>query len=189
MNAEVKRLQNDQDRGRSIAALGAFSSPRTFDTREFRRALGCFPTGVAIITTSDANGRPVGLTCNSFSSVSLDPPLVLWSLRKQSKLLPAFLDHPAFAVNLLTDDQSELSARFASGAIEDKFAGVPYTVADGGAPLLTDCLARFHCREFARHEAGDHVVFIGEVDHFDQGRGEGALVYYRGAYKMLAEPA
>jgi flavin reductase (DIM6/NTAB) family NADH-FMN oxidoreductase RutF len=167
----------------------AVSARRTFDTRAFRRALGCFPTGVAIITTCDVDGRPVGLTCNSFSSVSLDPPLVLWSLRLQSKLLPAFMSHPTFAVNLLTEDQSELSARFASAAIEDKFDGVGYTIGDGGAPLITDCLARFHCRQFARHEAGDHVVFIGEVDHFDHGRPDGALVYYQGAYKMLAQPA
>lgn len=156
-----------------------------FDTRAFRRALGCFPTGVAVITTRDADGRPVGLTCNSFSSVSLEPPLVLWSLRQQSRLLPAFTAHSGFGVNLLAEDQGELSAHFANSAIVDKFAGVPYRAGLDGVPVLDDCVATFHCRQFTRHAAGDHVVFIGEVMHFEQGDAENALVYFKGGYKSL----
>lgn len=169
-----------------IATAPTRAAAPTFDTRAFRRALGCFPTGVAVITTRDASGRPVGLTCNSFSSVSLEPPLVLWSLRTQSRLLPAFLAHGAFGVNLLAEDQGELSAHFANNAIEDKFDGVGYRSGHGDVPVLDNCVASFHCKHFARQEAGDHVVFIGEVQHFEQGDEENALVYFRGGYKTLA---
>jgi flavin reductase (DIM6/NTAB) family NADH-FMN oxidoreductase RutF len=158
-----------------------------FDSREFRRALGCFPTGVAIITTRDAQGQPVGLTCNSFSSVSLDPPLVLWSLRTGSKSLAAFRANPAFAINVLADDQVDLSGRFANSAIADKFEGVAHSQGHGGVPLIEACVARFHCSTFAQHEAGDHVVFIGKVERFENERQEDPLVFYKGAYMMLTQ--
>lgn len=158
-----------------------------FDPREFRRALGTFPTGVAIITTRGPDGKPVGLTCNSFSSVSLDPPLVLWSLRSSSKSLEAFRAASSFAINVLAEDQGKLSARFASGAIADKFEGVAHSEGFRGVPLIEDCLARFHCSTFSEHEAGDHVIFIGRVERFDQGRQEDPLVFYKGAYMMLAQ--
>ncbi|HEX7891812.1 MAG TPA: flavin reductase [Ramlibacter sp.] len=158
-----------------------------FDPREFRRALGTFPTGVAIITTRGPDGRPVGLTCNSFSSVSLDPPLVLWSLRTSSKSLAAFRAASCFAINVLAEDQGKLSARFASGTVDDKFEGVAHSEGLLGVPLIEDCLARFHCSTFSEHEAGDHVVFIGRVERFDHGRQEDPLVFYKGAYMMLAQ--
>ena len=161
------------------------SNDTSFDPRAFRRALGCFPTGVAIITTRDAQGRPVGLTCNSFSSVSLDPPLVLWSLRTESRLMEAFRGNLAFAINVLAEDQGALSARFANSAIEHKFEGVAHSWGHGGAPLINGAVARFHCSQYALQEAGDHVVFIGRVERFEQPRPEGALVYYKGAYAML----
>ncbi|MEH3086633.1 MAG: flavin reductase [Xylophilus ampelinus] len=154
---------------------------------QFRRLLGCFPTGVAVITTTGPDGRPVGLTCNSFSSVSLEPPLVLFSLRTASKLLPAFEAASGFAINILSERQDALSGRFASSRIEDKFDGVSWRPGALGMPLIDDCLARFECSAHAAHAAGDHVVFIGEVRHLGDGAPDQALVFYKGAYMMLAE--
>jgi flavin reductase (DIM6/NTAB) family NADH-FMN oxidoreductase RutF len=153
----------------------------------FRQLLGCFPTGVAIITTRTADGRPAGLTCNSFSSVSLEPPLVLFSLRKASSLLGAFAEADAFAINILSERQDALSSRFASSKIADKFEGVAWRSGPLGMPVIEDCLASFECSVHARHEAGDHDVFIGEVKHMSGGPADQALVFYKGAYMMLAE--
>ena len=168
------------------SATAATPSPGPFDARAFRNALGAFPTGVAIITTLDG-GVPVGLTCNSFAAVSLDPPLVLWSLRRESQSLRAFSEAPAFAINVLAEDQNTLSAHFASGKIADKFEGVACSAGYGGVPLIEECIARFECSTFARHEAGDHVIFIGRVERFDVGSSGDALVFYKGAYMMLTE--
>lgn len=153
----------------------------------FRQLLGCFPTGVAIITTRTADGRPAGLTCNSFSSVSLEPPLVLFSLRKASSLLGTFAEADAFAINILSERQDALSSRFASSKIADKFEGVAWRLGPLGMPIIEDCLASFECSVHARHEAGDHDVFIGEVKHMSGGPADQALVFYKGAYMMLAE--
>ena len=153
----------------------------------FRQLLGCFPTGVAIITTNAADGGPVGLTCNSFSSVSLEPPLVLFSLRKASSLLRAFVEADTFAINILSQSQDVLSGRFASSKIADKFEGVAWRPGPLGTPLIGDCLASFECRVHARHDAGDHEIFIGEVKHMTTGSADHALVFYKGAYMMLAE--
>lgn len=152
-----------------------------------RQLLGCFPTGVAIITTRTADGRPAGLTCNSFSSVSLEPPLVLFSLRKASSLVGVFGEADAFAINILSQRQDALSSRFASSRIADKFEGVPWHPGPLGMPIIEDCLASFECSVFARHEAGDHDVFIGEVKRMSAGPADQALVFYKGAYMMLAE--
>jgi flavin reductase (DIM6/NTAB) family NADH-FMN oxidoreductase RutF len=153
----------------------------------FRQLLGCFPTGVAVITTRGADGRPAGLTCNSFSSVSLEPPLVLFSLRKASSLVGAFTEADAFAINILSQRQDALSGRFASSKIADKFEGVAWQPGPLGMPLVDDCLASFECSVHARHDAGDHYVFIGEVKHMSGGPADQALVFYKGAYMMLAE--
>ncbi|NML47643.1 FCD domain-containing protein [Ramlibacter sp. G-1-2-2] len=153
----------------------------------FRQLLGCFPTGVAVITTRDAAGKPAGLTCNSFSSVSLEPPLVLFSLRKASKLLETFRAAEGFAINILSEKQDALSGRFASSRIEDKFEGVAWRSGGLQLPVIDECLASFECLTFACHEAGDHYVFIGEVKHMDGGGSDHALVFYKGAYMMLAE--
>ncbi len=153
----------------------------------FRQLLGCFPTGVAVITTNNADGRPVGLTCNSFSSVSLEPPLVLFSLRKASSLVPTFNASDAFAINILSQRQDELSGRFASSKIVDKFDGVAWRSGPLGMPIVEDCLASFECSVHARHDAGDHIIVIGEVKHMHEGSNDHALVFYKGAYRMLAE--
>lgn len=139
------------------------------------------------MTTTDEFGNPLGLTCNSFSSVSLDPPLVLWSLRLQSRSFAAFRDAPAFGINVLADDQKDLSARFASSKIEDRFAGVEWSTGDLGVPLIGACIARFECTRFATHLAGDHAIFIGKVERLDGPRQEDPLVFYKGAYMMIAQ--
>lgn len=157
------------------------------DPKLFRQLLGCYPTGVAIITTHTADGKPVGLTCNSFSSVSLEPPLVLFSLRKASSLLRTFVQADTFAINILSQSQDALSGRFASSRIADKFEGVAWRPGPLGTPLIHDCLASFECRVHARHEAGDHDIFIGEVKQMTTASADHALVFYKGTYMMLAE--
>ena len=157
------------------------------DQSAFRQLLGCFPTGVAVITTRSPDGSPAGLTCNSFSSVSLEPPLVLFSLRTESRLVDTFRAAEGFAINILTQKQDGLSGRFASSKIENKFDGVAWHEGGLGLPVLPDCLASFECTTFSCHEAGDHLVFIGEVRHMTAGAQEQALVFYKGAYRELAE--
>jgi flavin reductase (DIM6/NTAB) family NADH-FMN oxidoreductase RutF len=152
----------------------------SFDAREFRSALGTFATGVTIVTTLDANGAPVGFTCNSFSSVSLSPPLVLWSLSLRSPNLPNFLQAPTFAINVLAADQLALARRF-SQPVRDKFAGVAFAQGARGAPLITGCAAQLECRNEARYYSGDHVIFIGHVLQFAW-RDCSPLVFWRGRY-------
>lgn len=151
-----------------------------FDADGFRKALGRFATGVTIITTRDAAGAPVGLTVNSFNSVSLDPPLVLWSLATQAHSLDAFLGASHWAVHVLSSDQEALSARFARRG-EDKFAGADVETGLGGIPLLRGCSARFQCRTTVSHEGGDHRIFIGEVLDFDR-TDAAPLVFHAGRY-------
>lgn len=150
------------------------------DHREFRDALGCFPTGVAIVTAPDRAGGYVGVTANSFNSVSLDPPLVLWSLAKASRSREAFLEAGWFAINILCATQVELSRRFAKMGL-DKFAGVATVPGLGGVALLPGSAARFQCRTYAVYEGGDHEIFVGEVVDFDYS-GRAPLVFHRGDY-------
>lgn len=150
------------------------------DSREFREALGCFPTGVAVVTASDGVGGFVGVTANSFNSVSLDPPLVLWSLARTARSRDAFVEAGWFAINILSSTQVDLSARFASKGV-DKFSGVKVLRGLGGVALLPGCAARFQCRTFAIYEGGDHEIFVGEVLDFDYS-GRPPLVFHRGAY-------
>jgi flavin reductase (DIM6/NTAB) family NADH-FMN oxidoreductase RutF len=171
----------------SPAAERSATHGNSIEPTLFRQLLGCFPTGVAVITTTAADGRPAGLTCNSFSSVSLEPPLVLFSLRKASSLVGAFSDADAFAINILSQRQDALSSRFASSKIADKFEGVAWRPGPLGMPIIEDCLASFECSVHARHDAGDHYIFIGEVKHMGGGGADHALVFYKGAYMMLAE--
>lgn len=153
------------------------------DTREYRNALGRFATGVAIMTTRDAQGQPVGLTANSFSSVSLDPMLILWSLRRDAPSLPVFEKADYFAVNVLRDAQIDLSNRFARPG--DKFAGVAWLEGAGGVPVIDGCLARFECRRHRVLDGGDHLIFMGEVECF--GYADGApLLFYAGQYGVTA---
>ncbi|HUP92399.1 MAG TPA: flavin reductase family protein, partial [Solimonas sp.] len=156
------------------------TAPGAFDATEFRKALGSFATGVTIITTRAADGAPLGLTVNSFNSVSLNPPLVLWSLAESSLSLPIFRAASHWAVHVLAADQDQLSARFARRG-EDKFAGLDVETGAGDVPLLRGCTARFQCRTAFQYEGGDHTIFVGEVLAFD--RSEAApLVFHSGRY-------
>ena len=164
---------------RSMHAM-EMSQTETFDATEFRRALGSFATGVTIITTLDADGNKVGLTANSFNSVSLSPPLVLWSLAETSASLPAFRAATHWAVHVLAADQEPLSSRFAKRGV-DKFAGLELDTGPDGIPLLRGCTARFECRTAFQYEGGDHVILVGQVLKFE--RAESApLVYHSGRY-------
>lgn len=141
-----------------------------FDSRHLRDALGNFATGVTVVTTLDAEGAPVGLTISSFSPVSLHPPLILWSLVNTASSRDAFLQHPRFAINVLAADQHALALQFASRS-PDRFNGVSVEQSASGLPLLSGALAWFECKRYAEHLAGDHTIFIGEVEQ----------VGYRGA--------
>ncbi len=152
----------------------------TLDARAFRAALGAFVTGVTIITTSDSGGAPVGLTANSFNSVSLDPPLVLFSLGLDSTSLDAFRQAEWWAVHVLASSQEALSNQFARRD-GDKFKDVPFTQGPGGVPLLEGFAARFICRAALEYEGGDHAIFLGEVREFDQA-GLPPLIYHQGRY-------
>ena len=150
------------------------------DPRDFRNALGTYATGVTIITAIGANGNPVGLTCNSFASVSLNPPLVLWSLGMFSQALSVFQNASHFAVHVLGASQQALANKFAKSS-EDKFAGVEWTPGLGGAPLLLDSVANFQCRSAGRYYGGDHVIFLGAVEAYAYNRQE-PLLFARGGY-------
>lgn len=150
------------------------------DTRRLRNALGCFPTGVTVATANHPAGGYVGVTANSFSSVSLDPPLVLWSLVRSARSFEGFMAADWFAVNVLAADQLYLSQRFASKS-EDKFEGVALEQHQH-APLIKDCVAWFVCRQHRVYEGGDHVIVLGEVVDFDYELEREALVFHRGAF-------
>ncbi|SCK16447.1 p-hydroxyphenylacetate 3-hydroxylase reductase component [Vogesella sp. LIG4] len=154
-----------------------------FDPRVFRRALGNFATGVTIVTAATPSGARVGVTANSFNSVSLDPPLVLWSIDKRSGSYAVFEEATHFAVNILAADQIELSNQFARPR-DDKFAGIAVETGAGGAPLFADCAARFQCEKYQQLDGGDHWILIGKVVAFDD-LGRSPLVYHQGTYSMV----
>ncbi|MFL6879280.1 p-hydroxyphenylacetate 3-hydroxylase reductase component [Pseudomonas marginalis] len=158
-------------------------SESTFDPRAFRRALGNFATGVTVVTAADASGRKVGVTANSFNSVSLDPPLVLWSIDKRSSSHGVFEEASHFAVNVLAADQIDLSNNFARPK-DDRFAEIAYAPGEGGAPVFVDCAARFHCEKYQQVDGGDHWIMIGKVVAFDD-FGRSPLLYHQGAYSMV----
>lgn len=162
------------------------------DPREFRNALGQFATGVTVITSLDENDQPVGVTASSFNSVSVDPPLVLWSLAKDSGSLSAYQESGHFCVHVLAEDHQALSQRFASRGT-DKFAGIEWSTGEGGSPLLDDFAAQFQCKTTYQYEGGDHVIFVGEVISYEA-REQQPLVFHKGSYatakaKNRGEPA
>ncbi len=159
------------------------SQETLFDSRAFRRALGNFATGVTVVTATAPDGTRVGVTANSFNSVSLEPPLILWSIDKRSSSLAVFERARHFAVNILAADQIELSNQFARPR-DDKFEGIAVESGIGGTPLLPDCAARFECELHQRVEGGDHWILIGKVVRFDD-FGRSPLLYHQGAYSMV----
>lgn len=158
-----------------------------FDSRTFRKALGCFPTGVTVATTRAGNGAPVGVTVSSFTSVSLTPPLVLFCLDNRNGSLAAFRAAGHFAVNVLRSDQREVSIRFSSG-LEDKWRGFVYDTWETGSPIIPGCLAALECATEAIHEAGDHCILIGRVQRLEHSEAGQPLVYYRGSYADIGRP-
>jgi flavin reductase (DIM6/NTAB) family NADH-FMN oxidoreductase RutF len=156
------------------------SGSSAIDPRDFRNALGTYATGVTVITAAGTDGKPYGLTCNSFASVSLNPPLVLWSLGMFSQSLGIFQNANHFAVNVLDASQQALAKKFAASS-EDKFAGVEWTPGLGNAPILADSVANFQCRAVDRYHGGDHVIFLGAVEAYAYTRQE-PLLFARGGY-------
>ena len=162
-------------------------SPNKIDAaRALRNAFGAFPTGVTIITTRDSQGSAVGLTVNSFTSVSLDPPLVLWSLAGDSPSRALFESTDTFAVSVLAQGQEDISKRFAAkGATRaDKFKGVALDSHPSGLPLIHGAAAQFICRRQTTLPGGDHVIFLGEVTWFHRAH-HAPLVFYAGHYRKL----
>jgi len=155
------------------------------DTRAFRRALGQFATGVAIVTAKADDGKAIGLTMSSFNSVSARPPLILFSIDQGAYSLPAMAQAAGYAVNILGGDQEHLSNQFAK-ALADKWADVEHTLGHAAAPLIAGALAHYECEPYARHEAGDHVIFVGRVVRFSANPTNDPLIFFRGAYRHLA---
>lgn len=155
------------------------------DSRMFRNALGRFTTGVAVVTTCCPQGKFEGLTINSFASVSLDPPLILWSLKRDAPSLPGFMSAGVFTINVLSATQQDLSNQFAKPR-PDKFQDIPYSVGNNGCPKLDDTLAHFECVTSEVIEAGDHMIFMGEVENFDTTDGT-PLVFSLGKYRQLSD--
>lgn len=156
---------------------------------QFRRVMGHFATGIVVAATRDESGLPAGLTCNSFTSVSLDPPLVLFCVDRNSTTLPAFLHTRAFSLSILSEEDEEVSRQFASADPKARFDGVAVQTASTGVPILTSALAWIDCDLHEAVEAGDHMILLGHVratgtcDEQTAGR---PLLYFRGKYRSLA---
>ncbi|WBY04000.1 flavin reductase family protein [Ramlibacter tataouinensis] len=157
------------------------AQPPTFSATEFRRALGMFATGVTIVTAMTPDGKPIGLTASSFNSVSLEPPLVLWSLSRAAASLPAFSTGSHYAINILAADQKLLAERFAVKGAE-RWNGVAFTRGCGDAPLLAGSAATFECFNRSRYEEGDHVIFVGEVERCTWRAGAAPLLFHGGRF-------
>ena len=156
------------------------------DNRALRNALGRFATGVAVVTAIDPDGHPVGLTVNSFSAVSLKPPLVLWCLDNTSHNLAAFRRAGHHAINVLAAGQLDLSNRFATWPV-DRFAGLHWHPGFGGAPLLPGCCASFEVANEDAHPGGDHTIFVGRVERFGEAPAMAPLLFHAGQYRALIE--
>jgi len=165
-----------------MSTATASMNQQDFDTRQFRNALGQFATGVTIVTAPDGAGGYVGTTASSFNSVSVDPPLILWSIDNGARSLPAYEAAEHFVVNVLAADQVSLSNHFARQQ-EDKFAGVDYQLDAQGVPVLDGCSAYFHCRTRYLYEGGDHTIIVGEVLQYDASERDG-LLFHQGRYSV-----
>ena len=152
-----------------------------FDADDFRAALAMFATGVTIVTALDADGASIGLTANSFNSVSIEPPLVLWSLSRLAGSMPAFERGSHYAINILSADQKALAERFASKDL-DRFEGVAHRAGTAGMPLIDGAAAVFECFNRSRYEEGDHVIFVGEVERCARIEGAKPLLFHGGRY-------
>ncbi len=199
-NAEVQKIEpeeagSDSDRLDTLnATLLGFLERRVprflpdyrsgSDPRTLRDALGCFATGVTVVTAMDADGNPVGLTANSFTSVSLDPPLLLVCIAKTSNSLKVMQQVSHFAVNVLQIGQQPVSNLFAKSG-EDRFSNTPWQAGQNGAPILTGALVNFECRRHAEHDGGDHIILIGHVERARYEPRRDPLLYFKGKYRRL----
>jgi flavin reductase (DIM6/NTAB) family NADH-FMN oxidoreductase RutF len=159
----------------------------SLDKAAFRSALGRFATGVVVVTADSKVGDPVAMTVSSFNTVSLDPPLVLFSIVKSAYSLPALLAAPYFAVSVLGEDQMDLSLRFCFGGAR-KMADIELARGKTGCPLIRPALAAFECLPYATYEGGDHLIIVGRVDSFEATPDGDPLVFYRGGYHAIAAP-
>jgi len=158
----------------------------SFGSRTFREVLAKFATGVCVVTSSPQGFKPFGITVNSFAPVSLEPPLVLWSLQKSSNTLPAFSIATHYTVNVLDEEQRQLSKRFGRKSQHDILPG-EYSVGVAGSPILEGALASFECEIVARHDAGDHIIYVGRVLDLRQANSGRPLLFYGGAYRELVD--
>ena len=153
------------------------------DLKKFRQCLGMFATGVTVVTCTDNDGRPYGITANSFSSVSLEPRLILWNIAKVSNSLEAFLAAEHFAINILASDQQDLSSHFAKSD-HTLFNSIEINRSEENVPLIPGALACFECRSHQIHDCGDHYIIIGEVVRFDS-QDEKPLLFFSGKYAAI----
>ncbi len=154
------------------------------DAREFRNALGAFATGITVVTATDRKGAPIALTANSFASVSLDPPLVLWSVNRAHDIAEDFIAADHYAVHILQHDQQNASQHF-SGDKPNKFEGIDYDEGINMLPLLDEYCARFQCKTEHRYDGGDHVILVGRVVEMDY-RSADPIIFHAGKYRQLA---
>lgn len=163
-----------------MSSLPSRAAEPSFDERQFRAALSQFATGVTVITTRDEGGGFVGLTASSFNSVSVTPPLVLWSLATGARSMPLFSGNSHYVINVLAGDQAHLAERFAS-RVENRFEGVDFVLSHTGLPILSGASAWFECHNRSRYPEGDHVIFVGEVERCEVRPGPG-LVFHGGRF-------
>lgn len=155
------------------------------DPKAFRDALGHFASGLAIVTAQGEGGELAGMTISSFNSVSLTPPLVLFSIDRRANSLPIYEQASGYAINILEHAEEELCMRFAR-ALTDKWEGLEYDLGYGGAPLLSGSIVRFECKPYAQYEGGDHIIFVAEVVRFQTASGY-PLVFYKGRFQELSD--
>jgi len=154
-----------------------------FNPAALRQAFGSFATGVTVITALDASGKPTGITVNSFTSVSLEPPLVLWCIGLGTPSFASFRDCSHYAIHVLSADQEDISNRFANPSA-DKFAGLDYSRGTGGVPLLPGCVATFECSNAAQYPGGDHLILVGKVEHY-QASLDAPLLFFASNYAHI----
>ncbi len=155
-----------------------------FSDKEFRNICGCFTTGVCVVAGSLNNGSYIGITINSFSSVSLDPPLVLFCLDKKNLNFDAFSMNKHFTINILTEDQEKISNNFAMQS-KDKFKNIDYDISINNSPILKNCLGTIECLMHAVHEGGDHQIIVAQVTNISCNDDAKPLVYYKGKYRHI----
>ncbi|HKA41342.1 MAG TPA: flavin reductase family protein [Burkholderiales bacterium] len=170
----------------SLSGKAAAAAAVAIDTQKLRDALGCFATGITIVTARAPDGQVAGVTANSFCSVSLEPPLVLWCLSKSAPSQSIFVKAGHFAIHVLAEDQAHLSARFCKPS-KNKFAGLAMAEGLGRAPLLDGVVALFECRSEHRYEGGDHYIIVGRVERYHHAD-RPPLLFHTGGYRGLGRP-